>query len=176
MSGIHSVQRVLRILVSPAPFSPNGVGYLPCNLSNGVRPSRPFWHLDKMLPACSTNHGKIGESSRSSSCVQLSTCHSKVLMTPRNNIAAFSTNPFEGLSPLTASSSVTSALRFSVTWFLNAIIASSVSLFNVISSYHKELMNLATLSLAQCSPIPFFRTTLLTNVQMSVLLYHNARH
>ena len=48
------------------------VGFLPCNLSNGVRPSRPFWNLDKMLPACSTNHGKIGESSLSSSCVQLS--------------------------------------------------------------------------------------------------------
>ena len=32
-------------------FSPNGtnscVGFLPCKLSNGVRPSRPFWHLDK---------------------------------------------------------------------------------------------------------------------------------
>ena len=34
-------------------FFPNGtnscVGFLPCNLSNGVRPSRPLWHLDKML-------------------------------------------------------------------------------------------------------------------------------
>ena len=43
------------------------LAFLPSNLSNGVRPSRPFWHLDKMLPACSTNHGKTKESSRSSS-------------------------------------------------------------------------------------------------------------
>ena len=46
-------------------FSPKSTNYrvsfLPCNFSNGVRPSRPFWHLDKMLPACSTNHGQIGE-------------------------------------------------------------------------------------------------------------------
>ena len=84
-----------------------------------------------------------------------------VLMTPRNNITAFSTNPFEGLSPLTASSVVTSALQVSATRFVNAIIAGSVSLFNVISLDPDELMNLATLSLAQGSPIPFFRTTLL---------------
>ena len=51
-----------------------------------------------MLHACSTNHGKIGESSRSSSCVQLSTWHSVVLMTPRHNITAFSTDPFESSS------------------------------------------------------------------------------
>ena len=79
-------------------FSSHGtnscVGFLPCSLSNGVRPSRPFWHLHKMLPACSTNHGKIGVSSRSSSCVQIYTWHLTVLMTPRNNIIAFS---FEGL-------------------------------------------------------------------------------
>ena len=37
---------------------------------------------------------KIGESSRSSSCVQLSTWHLVVLMTPRNNITASSTNTF----------------------------------------------------------------------------------
>ena len=43
------------------------LAFLPGNLSNGVRPSRPFWHLDKMLSACSTNHGKTKESSRSSS-------------------------------------------------------------------------------------------------------------
>ena len=34
-------------------FSPNGtnscVGFLPCNLSSGVRPSRPFWHLPRMF-------------------------------------------------------------------------------------------------------------------------------
>ena len=102
-------------------FSPNGTNscvVLSCNLSNGVRPSRPFWHLHMMLPACSTDHSKIGESSRSSSCVQLSTWHLMVLMTPRNNITAFSTNPFESLSPLTASSSATSALQFSATSLL----------------------------------------------------------
>ena len=93
VSGIHSVQKVLRISVSPA-NTPSYVGFLPCNLLNGVRPSRPFWHLDKMLPTCSTNHGKIGESFRSSSCVQLSTWHLVVLMTPRNNITASSTNTF----------------------------------------------------------------------------------
>ena len=49
----------------------------------------------------------------------------------------------------TASSDVTSVLQFSATRFLNAIIAGSVSLFNVISLYPDELMNLATLSLAQ---------------------------
>ena len=45
-------------------FSPNGtnfcVGFLPCNLLNGVFSSRPFWHLDRMHPACSTNHGRTG--------------------------------------------------------------------------------------------------------------------
>ena len=39
-----------------------------------------------MLPARSTNHGKIGKSPRCSSCVQLSTWHLMVLMTPRNSI------------------------------------------------------------------------------------------
>ena len=52
-------------------FSPNGtnscVGFLPCSLSNVVFPSRPFWHLDRMHPACSTNHGMTGESSLSGS-------------------------------------------------------------------------------------------------------------
>ena len=96
-----------------------------------------------------------------SSCVPLSTWHLMVLMAPRNNSTAFSTNPFEGSSLWTASSSVTSALQFSATRFLNATIAGSVSLFNVISVYPNELMNLATLSLAQGSSIPFFKTTLL---------------
>ena len=49
------------------------------------------------------------------------------------HITAFSTNPLEGLYPLTASSSVTSALQFSPTRILNAVIAGSVSLYNVIS-------------------------------------------
>ena len=75
-------------------FSPNGtnscVGFLPRNLSNGVRPSRPFWHL----------------------CEALSTWHLMILMTPPNNITAFSAIPFEGLSPLTASSDVTSVWQF----------------------------------------------------------------
>ena len=69
-----------------------------------------------------------------------------VLMTLRNNITAFSTNPFDGLSPLTAKPSVTSALQFSATRFLNATIAGSMSLFNVISLYPNELVNLATLT------------------------------
>ena len=47
-------------------------GSLPCSLSNGFFSSRPFCHLDKMHPACSTNHGRLGDSSRSGSCVQLS--------------------------------------------------------------------------------------------------------
>ena len=99
-----------------------------------------------------------------------------VLMTPRNNITAFSTNPFEGLSPLNASSDVTSALQVSATRFVNAIIAGSVSLFNVISLDPDELMNLATLSLA-----PGFFNSLLQNhaahkVLVSVFLHRNARH
>ena len=69
-----------------------------------------------------------------------------VLMTLRNNITAFSTNPFGGLSPLTAKPSVTSALQLSATRFLNATIAGSMSLFNVISFYPNELVNLATLT------------------------------
>ena len=51
--------------------------------------------------------------------------------------------------------------RFSATRFLNSNIASSVSLFNVISLYPNELMNLATLSLAHGSSIHLLRTTLL---------------
>ena len=92
-----------------------------------------------------------------------------VLMTPHNHITAFTTNPLEGLSPLTASSSVTSALQFSATRFLNAIIAASVSLFNVIPLYPDELMNLAL------SHLPRFLGSLPQNfaphdVLMSVLL------
>ena len=56
---------------------------------------------------------QIGESSRSS-CVQLSTWHLMVLMTPRKNITACATHLFESFSPLTASSVVTSGfLQFS---------------------------------------------------------------
>ena len=98
-----------------------------------------------------------------------------VLMTPRNNITAFSTNPFDGLSPLTASSSLISALQFLATRFLNAIMASSVSLFTVISLYPHELMNVATLSLAQGSPISIFQNHTAPNV-LSFFLYRNARH
>ena len=78
--------------------------------------------------------------------MQLSTWHLMVLMTPCNNVTAFSTNPSEGLSPLAATSSVTSALQFPATRFLNSIIAFSVTLFNVIFLYPNELMNHATLS------------------------------
>ena len=152
------------------------LAFLPCNLSNGVRPPRPFWHLGKMLLPCSTNHSKIGEggSSRSSSCVQLR--HLMVLTTPRNNITTFSTNPFECLSPLTASSSVTSALQHSATRFLNAMIASCVSLFNVIS-FVPQRVDESCHSLA----CPGFFDSLRPNyaahhLLMSVLLHRNARH
>ena len=64
-------------------------------MTNGVLPSRPFWHLDRMHPACSTNHGLTGESSLSGSCVLLSTWHLIVLMIPRNSITAFSMSPFD---------------------------------------------------------------------------------
>ena len=40
-------------------FSPNDTQTLVL-ASCGVRPSRRFKHLDTMLPACSTNHSKIG--------------------------------------------------------------------------------------------------------------------
>ena len=62
-----------------------------------------------------------------------------VLMTPRNNITALSTNPFEGF------------VSFDCIPLLNAIIEGCVSLFNVISLYPVELMNLATLSLVHGS-------------------------
>ena len=42
-------------------YSPNGTnscdGVLPCSLSRSVFPSRSFRHLDKIHPACTTNHG-----------------------------------------------------------------------------------------------------------------------
>ena len=86
-----------------------------CNLLNGVFPSRPFWHLDRMHPACSTNHGNMGDSSLSGSCVVLSIWRLMVRMIPRICITAFSTSPFDCLSPFTASSVVTSALYISST-------------------------------------------------------------
>ena len=46
--------------------------------------------------------------------------------------------------------------------FLNAVIAGTVSPFGVTSLYPNESMNIATLSLAHGSSIPFFRNTLLT--------------
>ena len=102
-----------------------------------------------MIPACSTNHGKIGESSRSSFLrAALHMALDRSGDTAQQHLA-FSTHPFEGLSPMTASSSVTSLSPFSATRFLNAIIADSVSLFNVISFSH----------LPQGSSILFFRTT-----------------
>ena len=45
------------------------------SLKGRLFPSRPFWHLDRMHPACSTNHGMTGESSLSGSCVLLSMWH-----------------------------------------------------------------------------------------------------
>ena len=47
------------------------VGFLPCILSKVVLPSRPFWNLDEMHPACSTNHGMTSELSLRGSCVLL---------------------------------------------------------------------------------------------------------
>ena len=138
-------------------------------------------HLDpsatwtRSSPACSTNHGKIGESSWSSSCVQLSTWHLMFLMTPRSTITAFSTNPFESSSPLTASSSVTSALKFSATRderdCFPLCVASQRDLF-VPQRVDESCHSLAC---------PRFFHSLLQdyaahNVLMSVLLHRNARH
>ena len=73
------------------------------------------------------------ESSPIGSCVLLSIWHLIVRIIPRNSITAFSMSPFDSLSPFTAPSVVTSALHIAATRFLNAIIAGSMSLFNVIS-------------------------------------------
>ena len=69
-------------------FSPNGTNscgnVLPCNLSNGVRPSHPSGTWTKCSPHVPPT-----------TAVQLSTWHLMVLMAPRTNITAFPTNPFE---------------------------------------------------------------------------------
>ena len=119
-------------------------------------PSRPFWHLDKMHSECSTNHGMKGDLSPSGSCVHLSKWHLIVLVIPRSSIIAFSMSPFDSLSPFTASSVATSALHNAATRYLNAIIASCVSLFNVISRYPNRSINCATLSTAHGSLTRFF--------------------
>ena len=67
--------------------------------------------------------------------MQVSTWHLMALMPPRNKITAFSANRFVSVF----------SLQFSETRFLNLIVAGSVSLFNVISLYPNELMNLVTL-------------------------------
>ena len=79
-----------------------------------------------------------------------------VLMIPCSNIAVFSTGPFDGLTPFTAFSVVTSALHISAIRFLNAMTDGSVSLFNVISRYPSMSMNFATLSIVHDSSTPFF--------------------
>ena len=126
-------QRFQEILVSPAPSlrMVQTLVLASCYAIFRVAPDRLdpsgtncFLHV----PPTTARSG-----SRSSSCVQLSTWHSMVLRTPRSNITAFSTNPFKSLSPFIASSSVTSALQFTATRFLNMIMAGCVSLFNEIS-------------------------------------------
>ena len=78
-----------------------------------------------------------------------------VLTTPRNNTTAFSTNPFDFDCVLRRNLCV--AIRNYTDH------CDPVSVFNVISLYPGELMNLATLSLAKGSSISFF-------------FYRNARH
>ena len=51
----------------PAHGSNSCDGFLPCTLLEW----RPFWHLDRMLPAWPSKHGRAGEPSLSSSCVML---------------------------------------------------------------------------------------------------------
>ena len=70
-----------------------------------------------------SNHGKTGESSGSSSGVLLSMSYSVVLMIPRSNLIVFSMSPFDDMSAFTASSVATSALHISATRLLNAMIA-----------------------------------------------------
>ena len=77
-----------------------------------------------MHRGCSTNHGRIIDSSLSGSCVLLSV-HLMVGM--------LSVTPFDALSPFTASFVVTAALHIFVKRVLHAMIAGSVSLFRVTS-------------------------------------------
>ena len=78
-------------------------------------------------------------------------------MISRISITAFSMSPFSTLLSLfTASSVLTSALHISATRFLNAIVASSVPLVNVISRLLSKSMNFATLSIVQGSSTPLF--------------------
>ena len=83
-----------------------------------------------------------------------------VLMILRKCIASFPMSPFVCLSPLAASSAVSSALHLSGTRLLKAMMAGSVQFFTVISRYPSKLMSFTTLSIAQGSSTPFFRTTL----------------
>ena len=73
--GFVLLQRFVEICLANT-VSPNGthacVGFLPCSLSDDAFSSRPFGHLVRMHPACSTNHGKISDSSLSGPCVLLS--------------------------------------------------------------------------------------------------------
>ena len=140
-------------------FSPHGTnpwcGRSPCNRSNGARPSRPLRHVLMMFPACSISQGSSGESSLTASCLVLPMWHASVLMMPRSCNTAFSVRPFVCLSPTTASSVATSALRPSATQFVKATVASLVSLFNVISRYPTKLENFTTLSIDVVSSKPF---------------------
>ena len=98
VSWIHSVHWICGDLLCQH-FLAKRVGFLPCSLTSGVFPSRPIWHLDRMHPACSTNHGRTGESSLSGSCVLLSIWHLMVLMIPRSSITSFTMSPFGSVSP-----------------------------------------------------------------------------
>ena len=88
-------------------FCPNGTnscaGFLPCNHAilrvafDRLDPSGTWTRCSPHVPPTTA---RLGKSSRSSSCVQPSTWQVMVLRTPRNNITAFSTNPFESFVSL----------------------------------------------------------------------------
>ena len=105
----------------------------------------------QMPPACSTTEFL---------CVQLSTWHLVVLMTPRNNITSFSSYSFEKL--VSTDRSLRRDLCFAILGYtFSERDYCSVSLFKVMSVYPTELTTLATLSHPQGSSNPFFRTTAL---------------
>ena len=114
-------------------FSPNGtnscIGFWPCNLSNDVRLSRSFWQLDKMLPACPTNRGKIG-----GVFSEFFLCAALHMLLDGSDDTAQSTSlrfRLESLSPLTASSDVTTALQFSATRSLNTRLLTALCHFSM---------------------------------------------
>ena len=103
VTGIHSVLGPVEICLANT-FSPSRTG------SCDKLPAMPSlgWHSpvstfltpgQHMLPAYSTNHGKIAESSLSFSYVLPSMWHLVVLMKRRSSITVLSMSPLDGLSP-----------------------------------------------------------------------------